>query len=273
MPAKMGITGLLLKSLQIVKERYRIVRLLSRGGEGYVYLAHDLLNNNQICILKQMYFGPEQLSGIEEDYQIFGGLFHPNVVNVLDFFWEEGRTFYVVMNYIPGQTLRTYLKQQKKPINEQTAISWALSLSNTLKFLHTRPVPIFHGDIAPDNIILTPRKELVIIDFGIARVGFDALGVRDGYSAPEQHKGELSSSTEVFSLGATLYNCLTLQEPREGQLDPRDSNQTISPKIANLIKRATAPSKSGVLALLGLLKGRHSNIQEFITELTECYVS
>jgi len=273
MPSNKKVTGLLLKSLQVVKERYRIVRLLSRGGEGYIYLAHDLLNNNQICILKQMYFSPEQLKGIEEDYQIFGGLFHPNVVSVLDFFWENGRTFYVVMNYIAGQTVREYLKEQNGPINEQTVISWAISLSNTLKFLHTRQVPIFHGDIAPENIMITPRKELVIIDFGIARVSFDAVGVREGYSAPEQYEGEMSSSTEVFSLGATLYKCLTLQEPNDVHLEPRKFNPTISPKISNLIKRATSPHKSGVLGMLGLLKCRHTNIQEFITELTECYTS
>jgi eukaryotic-like serine/threonine-protein kinase len=261
--------SLLLDNFQIVNNRYRIIRLLSRGGEGYIYLVQDTLNNNQICVMKQMYLGPDDLYGIEKDYQVFGGLFHPNIVQVLDFFWDQG-TFFVVMNFIAGETMKDFLRKQSKPVDEIKVLNWALKLAHVLRFLHERPRPIFHADIAPENIVITPNQELILIDFGIARAGFEAVGLREGYSAPEQIDGILDPSCDVYSLGATMYKCLTLKDPMNPGQDPRAENPNISPRTAELIKMATAKSKS---ALFGLMKLRYSTMDEFIEAIHRCFVS
>ncbi|HEY9886234.1 MAG TPA: serine/threonine-protein kinase, partial [Vampirovibrionales bacterium] len=239
---------------------YMIIRLLSRGGEGYVYLVQDTMNNNQICVMKQMYLGPDDLSGIEEDYQLFAGLYHPNIVQVLDFFWEDGM-FLVVMNYVAGESMKDFIKRQTKPLDEITTLNWTLKLAHVLRFLHARPTPIFHADIAPDNIVIQDNKELVLIDFGIARAGFEAVGLREGYSAPEQIDGILDASCDVYSLGATMYKLLTLKEQSEPGADPRQDNSKISTATAELVKKATAKSKS---SFLGLIKNRYSNMDELI---------
>ncbi|MDJ0625768.1 MAG: serine/threonine-protein kinase [Candidatus Caenarcaniphilales bacterium] len=260
--------SLLLDNFQIVNERYRIIRLLSRGGEGYIYLVQDLLNNNQICVMKQMYLGPDDLYGIENDYQIFGGLYHPNIVQVLDYFWNDG-VFFVVMNYIAGENMKDFIRRQASPIEELKVLNWTLKLAHILRFLHDRPIPIFHADIAPENIVINNNNDLVLIDFGIARAGFEAVGLREFYSAPEQINGILDASCDVYSLGATMYKLLTLQDQPEPGADPRNDNPNISPRAAELIKRATAKSK---YMFMGLIPSRYKNMDEFIEGIHRCFI-
>jgi serine/threonine-protein kinase len=260
--------SLLLENFTVVNGRYRIIRLLSRGGEGYIYMVHDCLNNNQICVMKQMYLGGDELMGIEKDYQLFSGLYHPNIVQVLNFFWENG-VFFIVMNYVAGENMKDFLRRQTKPLDEGTVLKWSLKLAHVLKYLHERDMPIFHADIAPENIVIAPNGDLILIDFGIARSGFEAVGLREGYSAPEQMNGELDASCDVYSLGATMYKCLTLKDQPFPGADPREVIPTISPRVAELIKKATAKSKS---SFLGLVKNRYSNMEEFIEGVHRCYV-
>ena len=261
--------SLLLDNFHLVNERYRVIRLLARGGEGYVYLVQDSYNNNQICVMKQMYLGPSDLQGIEKDYQLFSNLFHTNIVQVLDFFWEND-VFFVIMNFIAGENMKDYLRKLSKPVEEAKVLNWGLKLAHILRFLHNKkPLPVFHADIAPDNIVIMPNGELVLIDFGIARAGFDAVGLRENYSAPEQMNGILDASCDVYSLGATLYKCLTLKDQPDPAADPRKDNPNISNKTAELIKKATAKSKS---SFLGLVKNRYANIDEFIDGIHQCFV-
>ncbi len=258
--------ALLLENFQLIKNRYRIIRLVSRGGEGYLYLAQDALNNNRICVMKQMYHSQEELMGIENDYQTFSGLYHQNIVQVLDFFWDLD-TFYVVMNFIAGETLKENIKRSG-PVQEIKVLNWSLKIAHVLRFLHNqKPNPIFHADIAPENIMITPSGDLVLIDFGIARAGYEAVGLRENYSAPEQMQGILDSSSDVYSLGATMYRCLTGQDQMAPEADPREIVKNISPKTAELVKKSTAKDKT---AFFGFVKKRHANIDEFIDDLKEC---
>lgn len=252
--------SLLLDNFQVINGRYRIIRLLSRGGEGYIYLVQDSLNNNQICVMKQMYLGPDELYGIEKDYQIFGGLYHPNIVQVLDYFWDNG-IFFVLMNYVAGENMKDFIRKQSKPLDEIKVLNWGLKLAHVLRFLHDRPTPIFHADIAPDNIVITPNQDLVLIDFGIARAGFEAVGLRENYSAPEQMNGILDASCDVYSLGATMYKMLTLKDQPSPGADPRVDNPNVSPRTSELIKKATSKNKYG---FMGLVKLRYLTMDELI---------
>jgi len=261
--------GLQFKNFEVVNERYKIIRLLATGGEGYVYLAQDLSSGSQACVIKQMFQSPSELKGIEEDYQLFSGLFHPNIVQVLDFFWYQD-IFFVVMNYLAGQTMKQYLNKHGQPLEEIKALRWMERLARILDFLHSRPTPIIHADIAPDNIVVTNKEDLVIIDFGIARSSFEAVGLREGYSAPEQLDGLLDTSCDVYSLGATLYKCLTLRDQPEPGFDPRNDNPNISSSTAQLIKKSTAKSKT---SMLGLKKERYLDMEEFLEGVSNCFIN
>ena len=263
-------SGIKLQPYSLLKDnRYRIVRHLADGGEGYVYLAQDIANNNQVRVIKQMYFEACELEGIEKDYQMFSGLFHPNIVQVMDFFWEN-HVFYVVMNYVAGSSLKNFLKQAAKPIDELKVLDWATRLAHILDFLHTRPTPIIHADVAPDNIVLTSRNDLILIDFGIARSNFEAVGLRPGYSAPEQMQGILDESCDVYSLGATMFRCLTGRNQAAPGEDPRAYNDLISTNTANLIKKATHGKRD---SLFGMIKGRYHDMAEFLEAISESYVA
>lgn len=262
--------GIKLKPFDLIKEnKYRIVRHIADGGEGYIYLAQDAFNNNRICIVKQMFQEPWSLKGIENDYQIFSGLFHPNIVQVLDFFWDND-IFYIVMNYIAGQTLKSYLNKLPEPPNELRVLDWGNKLAHIIDFLHSRPTPIFHADIAPDNIVINDAEDLILIDFGIARNNYEAVGMRELYSAPEQvEHGILNPSTDVYSLGATLYKCLTLQDQPEAAFDPREVNENINPAISEMIRKCTAPKST---SLFGLVKNRYQDMLEVIDSISDCYI-
>jgi serine/threonine protein kinase len=253
--------GTLVENLQLVKKRYRIVRLLSRGGEGYIYLAQDTLNNNQICVLKQLYHSLFELGDIQDDYGVFCDLYHPNIVQVLNYFVHQ---FFVAMNYVPGISMKDHLRRRNKPMEEMKALDWSQRLAGAIRFLHKRPTPIIHADIAPDNIMITPAGELVLIDFGIARLGQEATGIREHFSAPEQMDGTLNLSCDVYSLGATMFKMLTLENQPEPGYDPREINPSISPRTAELIMKATAPSRS---ALFGLIKKRIQDMDEMSSQI------
>ena len=261
--------GIKLKPFDMVRH-YRIVRHVADGGEGYVYLAQNTGNNNQICVVKQMFNSADELGNIERDYQLFTSFFHPNIVQTLDYFWDDD-VFYIVMNYVAGQTMRSYLNKQKEPINEILTLSWISKLANVLNYLHGRRPQVIHADIAPDNVVITPNNDLIIIDFGIARVNCDAIGMREFYSAPEQiESGKLSPSTDVYSLGATAYKCLTLKDQPSPGYDPRKDNARITPKVAEFIIKATAAKPTG---LFGFVKGRYKDMEEVLDALSECYVN
>lgn len=262
--------GIKLDAFQHIREsRYRIIRHMADGGEGYLYLAQDTHNANQVCVIKQMFQEAYELDGIEEDYQVFSGLFHPNIVQVFDFFWEDD-VFYIVMNYVVGQTLKEYLSTLERPVDELKVLGWGNKLAHILDFLHARPIPIVHSDISPDNVMITKKGDLIVIDFGIARSNFEAIGMREGYSAPEQIEDAIvSPASDVYSLGATLYKALTLVDQPYAGADPREHNPSLSPVIANFIKKCTAEKTS---SLFGLIKGRYKNMLEVIDAISECYI-
>lgn len=205
---------------KVFSSRYLVVRQMTEGGMGAIYLANDLRLANRICVIKQnLERSRESWKQFKSETQILAKLSHPNLVQVFDYFEDEDNQ-YLVMEYISGENLEEIAKSTQKPFSEIQVLKWARTLCDVLKYLHTRTPPIFHLDIKPQNIKLQPDGRLVLMDFGIAREGpggTDTMvlspSMSHGYSSPEQYTGEIDARSDIYSLGATLFFLLSLQHP------------------------------------------------------------
>ncbi|GEM_PF-2451383 len=166
--------------------------------------------------------------------------------------YQQMDFFILGMDFIPGQTL-TELIASRGPLAESTAIELAIGIARELEALHHRN--IIHRDVKPDNIMLLKlgtRCQPVVVDYGIAKVGNHrtwrgARAATDGYAPPEQYTGGTDRRTDIYALGATLYEMVTGLTPlasinRDPQdvLEPRQYNPKISLELERVIQIATA---------------------------------
>ena len=174
---------------------------------------------------------------------------HPTIPDVYDFFSEADRS-YLVMEFIRGKDLEATLDERHQPIDQEVALSWAMQICEVLVFLHSnQPRPIVFRDLKPSNIMLDHNGRIRVIDFGIAKLFHQQPGIKgtmigtEGYSPPEQYRGEASPAGDIYAFGATFHHLLTLKDPR---LQPPFSwqerpishfNQDITPAFEAIIMR------------------------------------
>ena len=166
-------------------DTYEIIREIGSGGGGTVYLAyHNRLQKN--VVIKKVRDGVKLDYRIETD--ILKNLHHEYLPQVFDFIQNE-TGIYTVMDFIPGKSLGDLIKEGKTFTPNQV-YKYACQLCDAVDYLHTRKIPVIHGDIKPDNIMLTPDDNICLIDFNIS--GFsdnlNLAGFTRGYAAPEQCK-------------------------------------------------------------------------------------
>jgi serine/threonine protein kinase len=244
---------------RLLKKRYEIVGILGKGGMGCVYKVADRARRGKVLAVKELRTGKlqaqkvhEALAQFQTEAQILTRLTHPNLPKVYDYFSLPG-AYYIVMEYIRGKTLEQMLNSRRgKPVDEQLALSWALQICRAMLFLSVqKPRPIVFRDMKPSNIMIAHDGRVKLIDFGIARF-FKEDRTEDtyvygtpGYAAPEQYgTGQTDVRSDLFSLGATLYHCLTGEHPPQNPLDfidPRQKNPKLSRETAAIIKKASAP--------------------------------
>ena len=264
---------------------YRIERVLGHGGMGKVYLAmHTSLKvpfalkqaradqplpESVIMELNHRLHGNDMNQRTshyhtwENDFPASGGIHtdrflrealllirlqHPAIPMLYDYFFEDGY-WYLVMDYIPGPTLGTYLRMHA-PLSPLEALNYTMQICDVLDYLHKQSPPIIFRDLKPSNIILTPEGVLMLVDFGIARY-FKTGQVNDttdfgspGYASPEQYQGEgqTDGRSDLFSLGVILHEMLSGKRlPATGGSVPSSQilSLTISPILRGLIALAT----------------------------------
>ena len=205
----------------VLQQRYRIKRLLARGGMGAVYEAEDGRLRDVIVAVKETFFDEDRKSlreQFEREAATLARLRHPALPQVKDHFIEGGGQF-LVMDFIEGADLGALLEQRLNKKNEPFGfwhvMEWADRLLDALDYIHGQYPPVIHRDIKPQNLKLTPRGELFLIDFGLAKdattptqSGHSVHAYTLGFAPPEQIKGEgTDARSDIYSLGATLY-CL-----------------------------------------------------------------
>lgn len=255
----------LLNQGELLQDRYLIERLLGSGGFGAVYLAHDQRLARRVAI-KEMNVAsldPDErriaAEMFEREALMLAQLDHPGLTRIWDYF-QQGERAFLVMEYVPGVTLRDLL--QAGPLPEAFALECALQLCAVLAYLHARRPPVIFRDLKPANvmveaagrdkpdIIAAPPAELTfkLIDFGIARIfkpdqaGDTLIVGTPGYAPPEQYgQGQTDARSDIYSLGATLYHMLSGSVPNALPL-PSLSRvaPNVAPELARVVERATA---------------------------------
>lgn len=239
----------------ILVNRYRILGQLGGGGQGAVYQARDLNFSEikRLVAIKELLYtttDPNVRSATFKTFQreanILATLSHPAIPKIYDFFDQSGRA-YLVMEYINGHDIEALMNRTKElPLDK--ILEWAIDMCDVLQYLHTQPEPIIFRDIKPANIMIDSLGKVRLIDFGIAKVfqtgqKHTMIGT-EGYSAPEQYKGDANPLSDVYSLGATLHHILTRKDPR---LEPpfsfnerpiKDFNPKVAPGFIEIIDRA-----------------------------------
>lgn len=232
----------------VLQGRYQIVRLLGQGGMGAVYLTYDLRLGSRLVVVKENQGGDP--SQFQFEANILAALAHPNLPRVGDHFVEPSGAQYLVMDYVQGQDLDAIV-QQRGAIPEREALVWMRQILGAVEYLHANR--IIHRDIKPQNIIITPQNQAVLVDFGVAKqlvTGRPTLsGARaatPGFSAPEQYRGGTDQRSDVYSLCATLYTLLTARVPPDALaltggsamlVPPHHLNSAITPQTEAVVLR------------------------------------
>jgi serine/threonine protein kinase len=199
--------------------QYTLHSLLSKGGFASVYLASN--EASELVAVKHVNLRGLPASKRETRVQAFwrevkylGSLQHPNLVQLLDFFRYE-HDLYLVMEYIEGCTLETYIEECGGSIPLEEVLDIGIQLCTVLEYLHKLEPPLIFRDLKPANVMRRHDGRIVLVDFGIARV-FKEGQARDtkplgsiGYSGPEQYGKQTDERSDLFGLGATLYTLLT----------------------------------------------------------------
>jgi WD40 repeat protein/tRNA A-37 threonylcarbamoyl transferase component Bud32 len=248
-----SFTGLLQPN-EVLRQRYRIMNLVGKGGFGAVYKAADLQLGDRIVAVKEMSQSNlkpneivEAVNSFKREALMLAGLMHQNLPRIYDHFSEGGR-WYLVMDFIEGDTMEEYLNKTAGsllPLEEVLEVG--IQLCAVLDYLHTRQPPIIFRDLKPSNIMLTPDDHLYLIDFGIAR-HFKPGQVRDtiafgspGYAAPEQYgKAQTTPRSDIYSLGAALHQLLSGNDPSQTpfQFTPLLLyNTSVSTELEHLIRQ------------------------------------
>ncbi len=204
--------------------RYHILEQLGEGGMATVYKAYDtrLERNVAIKVIRRDVFAPAMLERMlkrfEREARALAKLSHPNIVKVLDYGEHEGSP-YLVMEYLPGGTLKEKLAGGRLPWN--VAVRLLLPIAQALAYAHGNT--IIHRDIKPSNILITQSGEPMLSDFGIAKILEDettteltATGAGIGtpeYMAPEQGMGQADERADIYALGIVLYQMVTGHVP------------------------------------------------------------
>ena len=239
---------------QILNNRYRIVKLLGQGGFGAVYRAWDTNLNGPVAVKENFDPSPASQNQFAREASMLFLLRHNNLPRVIDHFNIHGQGQYLVMDFVEGEDLQTMLDQTGGSLAEASVLSWIEQVCDALAYMHAQNPPIIHRDIKPANIKITPQGQAMLVDFGIAKT-YDpssattqgARAVTPGFSPNEQYgQGRTDARSDVYALGATLYNLLTGQTPVESVQRttgaslpaPRTLNPLISPSIENAILKA-----------------------------------
>ncbi|MBN1220782.1 MAG: AAA-like domain-containing protein [Anaerolineae bacterium] len=207
--------------------KYRLIERLGRGGMADVHKAYQTGLNRYVAI-KAMHSHLTDQAGFIERFQreaaAVASLRHPNIVQVHDFFTEDD-TYYMVMEFIEGPTLETELHQRKargQLYSLAECVHIFSALTSAIDYAHSRGM--IHRDLKPANIMFTADGQVVLTDFGIARImgatRYTATGAVVGtpvYMSPEQAQGQqVDERSDIYSLGAILFEMVTGQILFEG---------------------------------------------------------
>ena len=266
---------------QKINDRYEIIRSIGEGGMANVYLAHDIILDRDVAIkvLRGDLAGDEKfVRRFQREALSASSLSHPNIVEMYDV-GEDNGTYYIVMEYVPGQTLKQVIKKRGS-MSLSEAIDVMLQITDGIKEAHDEY--IIHRDLKPQNILIKDNGEIKITDFGIAMALNSTQLTQTNsvmgsvhYLPPEQASGKGATvKSDIYSMGILFYELLTGSLPFKGDNaveialkhmksdipSIREQNDSIPQSVENIILKATAKNP----------KNRYETVEEMHNDLLTC---
>ena len=216
-----------LESGSSLGNRYLIQDVIGLGGMGAVYRARDLHfpNVEKLVAVKEMINQARDplvrstiVRNFEREANLLATLDHPGIPRIYDYFTHNERS-YLILEFINGKDLEAILGETVGFIPQEKVVYWAVELCDVLHYLHShKPEPIIFRDMKPSNVMINHHNHVILIDFGIAKPFQGSqrgtmIGT-EGYSPPEQYRGEANHLADIYALGATLHHLLTKIDPR-----------------------------------------------------------
>lgn len=266
----------LVEQQQFIRQ-YQVLRTLGQGGMGTTYLAWDKTHPKakppKLVVLKEMNADMAQIAKarelFEREARILKSLQHSGIPRYYDFFVEREKK-YLAMEIIHGQDLEKQI-YQKGPVTPKEAIAWMIQVCEILGYLHGLNPPLIHRDVKPANLMVRHLdNRIVLLDFGAVKEIGTPIGTRigaEGYSAPEQDRGQPCPQSDLYAIGPTLIFLLTGQAPlmfyrRVGTTYRFDVSRvpTITPQLAKVIERACEPQ----------IQQRYQRAEDLVKDLMAC---
>lgn len=268
---------------KVLGDRYEILEKIGGGGMALVYKAKCRLLNRYVAvkILRPEFTEDEEfVKKFKRESQSAASLSHPNIVGIYDVGMEDG-IYYIVMEYIKGQTLKELIKS-KGALGVEYATNIALQIASALEHAHTNH--IVHRDIKSHNIMVKDDNTVKVTDFGIARAVSSSTITNTGniigsvhYFSPEQARGGYTDEkSDIYSLGVVMYELVTGRLPFEGEtpisvalkhiqeevVSPRTVNNKIPKSLDDIIMKAMEKD----------ISKRYNNVGEIIADLRQSLI-
>lgn len=227
----------------VIGDRYRIIKPIGQGGMASVFLAEDMTNGEGVALKvmrDELTNDPEFVRRFATEARAAASLNHPNIVKVLDY-GQDGDVRYIVQEYVEGETLKDMIRREGA-LDFRLATPLMIQIGLALEHAHQREV--IHRDMKPQNILITEDMVAKVTDFGIARASsMNTITLTGGvvmgsvhYFSPEQARGgEVTTRSDLYSLGIIFYEMLT------GEL-PFDGESSVAIAIKHLQEFPPAPS-------------------------------
>ncbi len=255
----------MIESGKTLQQRYRIDRQIGQGGMGAVYIATDERFGSTVAIKETLYMDDNFRKAIEREARLLNSLKHSALPRVSDHFEEDNGQF-LVMEYIPGDDVGSMLDPEHPRFTVEQILKWADQLLDALDYLHNQVIPVIHRDIKPQNLKITPRGDMILLDFGLAKgnptdagqhatAAKSIFGYSRNYASLEQIQGTgTDPRSDLYSLAATIYHLLTNNAPEDAltramavlsnKPDPLLPANAVDPKIprglAGVLQKAMA---------------------------------
>jgi serine/threonine protein kinase len=234
--------------------RYQIMEILGQGGMGSIYRAVDENLGVEVAVKENLFTSEEYARQFRREAVILANLRHTNLPRVTDHFVIDGQGQYLVMDFIEGEDLRERIDRQGL-LSDADTVLLGSAICDALSYLHSRQPQVVHRDIKPGNIKITPTGNVILVDFGLAKVtqgsqvtSTGARAMTPGYSPPEQYgTARTDHRSDIYSLGASLYMAVTGALPEDalaramGQINltqVRKHNPKVSRRLAAVIEKA-----------------------------------
>jgi len=243
---------------QLLQDRYEVQEVVGRGGMGAVYRARDKnFKAIRLVAVKEMItrvtddlIRKNIYKIFEREANILATLRHPSIPRIYDYFIENDRA-YLVLEFVNGKNLEQIVSEADDFFTEQQVLGWGVEICDVLDYLHSyQPEAIVFRDIKPSNIMINLQGHVALVDFGIAKVfegdQKNTMVGTQGYSPPDQYRGEATPKVDIYAMGATLHHLLTLKDPQLeapfsfGERPINETNANVSPELIAVVDRALA---------------------------------